>query len=79
MDLLQTQLFTSQDINWWTVVLCIIVMFLSDVWTLILTAPIHCRASIAEQVKECYISPIWWRNKLILILDGLRVRVNYLF
>ncbi len=30
--------------------LWIIVMFLSAVWTLILTAPIHCRASIAEQV-----------------------------
>ncbi len=29
---------------------CIIVMFLSAVWTLILTAPIHRRASIAEQV-----------------------------
>ncbi len=28
----------------------IIVMFLSAVWTLILTAPIHCRGSIAEQV-----------------------------
>ncbi len=28
----------------------IIVMFLSAVWTLILTAPIHCSASIAEQV-----------------------------
>ncbi len=32
--------------------LCIIVMFLSAVWTLILTAPIHCRVSIAEQVME---------------------------
>ncbi len=31
-------------------------MFLSAVWTLILTAPIHCRASIDEQVMECYIS-----------------------
>ncbi len=28
----------------------IIVMFLSAVWTLILTAPIHCRGSIGEQV-----------------------------
>ncbi len=31
--------------------LWIIVMFL-DVWTLILTAPIHCRGSIGEQVME---------------------------
>ncbi len=30
---------------WW-----IIVKFLSAVWTLILTAPIHCRGSIGEQV-----------------------------
>ncbi len=32
-------------------------VFLSAVWTLILTAPIHCRGSIAEQVMQCYISP----------------------
>ncbi len=54
--------------------LWIIVMFLSAVWTLILTAPIHCRGSIVEQVMECYISPnlFWWKNKLLYILDGLR-------
>ncbi len=53
MDLfIQTQLFTSQDVKWWTGVdyLWIIVMFLSAVWTLILTAPIHCRGSIGEQM-----------------------------
>ncbi len=48
--------------------LWIIVMFLSSVWTLILTAPIHCRASTGEQVIECYISP-----DHIYILDELRV------
>ncbi len=37
--------------------LWIIVMFLSAVWTLILTAPIHCRGSTGEQVMEWYISP----------------------
>ncbi len=47
---MDTQFYTSQDINWWTKVVCIIVMFLSAVWTLILTAPIHCRPSITEQV-----------------------------
>ncbi len=26
---------------------------LSAVWTLILTAPIHCRGSIAEKVMQC--------------------------
>ncbi len=57
--------------SWWICSLWIIVMFLSAVWTLILTAPIHCRGSIAEQVMECYISTnlFLWRNKLIYILD----------
>ncbi len=44
------QFFVSQDINWWTGVLWIIVMFLSAIWTLILTAPIHCKGSIGEQI-----------------------------
>ncbi len=46
-----------------------IVMFLSAVWTLILTAPIHCRASIAEAPMNCYTfsTQIYWRNKLIYI------------
>ncbi len=47
--LINMQLFISQDINWWTGVVWIIVIFLSAVWTLILTAPIHCRWSIGEQ------------------------------
>ncbi len=51
---LQTQLLASHCVNWWTGVVWIIVMFLSAVWTLILTAPIHCRGSIAEQMMECY-------------------------
>ncbi len=55
--------------------LWIIVMFLSAVWTLILTAPIHCRGSIGEQMMHWYFSPNVFRrrNKLIYILDGLRV------
>ncbi len=36
--------------------LWIIVMCLSAVWTLILTAPIHCRASIAETLTQRHIS-----------------------
>ncbi len=51
------QLLSSPDVNCWTGVVWIIVMFLSAVWTLILTAPIHCRASIAELVMQYYISP----------------------
>ncbi len=43
--------------------------------TLIPMAPIHCRGSIAEQVMYCYISPNPFpkRNKLIYIIDGLKV------
>ncbi len=61
--------------------LWIIMMFLSAVWTLILTAPIHCRGSIGEHVMECYISPnlFWWRNKLIYILDSLTFPANVHF
>ncbi len=48
------KLFMSQlrcKLDWSHVdYLWIIVMFLSDVWTLILTAPIHFRGSTGEQV-----------------------------
>ncbi len=56
MDLFVTnmQLFTSQEMNWWTGVVWIIVMFLSAVWTLILTAPIHSRRN--EEIN----SSIYW-------------------
>ncbi len=54
MDLFQ--LLSSQDLNRWTGAVWIIEMCLSAVWTLILTAPIHCRASI-DEVIQCYISP----------------------
>ncbi len=85
---LQTYSFTL-GINWWTGVVWIIVMFLSAVWTLILMAPIHCRGPTSEQLMECYLYPnlFWWRNKLIYILNGLRMNtfsdrfhlwVNYL-
>ncbi len=46
--------------------LWIIVIFLSAVWTLILTAPIHCRGSIGEQVLRHF-------SKFIYILDDLKV------
>ncbi len=41
-------LCTRQLMDW--SYLWIIVMFLSALWTLILTAPIHCRGSTGEQV-----------------------------
>ncbi len=43
--------------------------FTAAVWTLILTAPIHCRLS--KLCNDTFL--FWWRNKLIYILDGLRV------
>ncbi len=48
-------------------------LFLLGVWTFILMAPIYCRGSIGEM--QCWISPnlFWWLNKLIYILDDLRV------
>ncbi len=60
-------------------------MFLSAVWTLILTAPIHCRASIAETLMQRHISPNlmkkqtplclgWAKNEYIFIFRG-----NYSF
>ncbi len=42
--------------------LWIILMLLSSVSTLILTAPIHCRGSAGEQVMECRISVQWVQN-----------------
>ncbi len=43
MDLFLTNMHTSKDVKWWTVVVWIIPKFLSAVWALILTAPIRCR------------------------------------
>ncbi len=48
----------------------IIVMFLS---ALILTAPIHCRGSIGEQVMLNSPNLFWRKNKLTDILYGMRV------
>ncbi len=74
MDLFltNTQLLASQDVNRWTGVVWIIVMCLSAVWTLILTAPIHCRASIAETDAMLHLSESD-EETLIYILDGLRL------
>ncbi len=47
-----TQLLSNLDVNWWTGAMWIIVMFLSAVWTLILTAPIHYRGSIGEEILQ---------------------------
>ncbi len=51
--------------------LCIIVMFLSAVWSLILTAPIHYRASIGEQVIS--LNLMKKQTHLLYTLDVLRL------
>ncbi len=57
--IINMHLFASQASSWWIGMvldyLWIIVMLLSPVWTLILTAPIHCRASIDETLMNVYI------------------------
>ncbi len=57
-----TQLLSSPDdgLEWCGLLWCFY-------QTLILTAPIHCNASVAETLMQCYISP-----NLIYILDNLR-------
>ncbi len=57
----------------WTGVVLIIVLFLSAVWTLILTAPIHCRHPLLNKWCNAKFLQIWWRNKLIYTSDDLRV------
>ncbi len=71
------QLFDSQIFNRLNAVmhyLWIIMKLSSSVWSLILTAPIHCKGSTSDQVMQCCNSTnlLRWRNKLIHILDGLR-------
>jgi len=54
-------------------VVWIIVMFLSTIWTLILTAPIHYRGSILSKwFNATFLILFRWRNKLFYIWDGLR-------
>ncbi len=67
---MNTQLFSSQNINWWTVVVLIIVLFLLTVWALIMTAPIQCWGSIGEQVNATFLKIYF---KLFYILGGLRI------
>ncbi len=74
------QLLSSPDVNWLTGdYLWIIVMFLSAVWTLILTAPIHCRASIAETLMQRHISPNMFPSSLRLSTFSAKFHflVNY--
>ncbi len=40
---------------------------LAAVWTLILTAPIHCRGSIIEQIMECFFLIVRLKNTCALL------------
>ncbi len=63
------QLFTSQDINWWSGVdyVWIIVMFRSH------SDGTHSHPLVSKWCKSTFLQ-IWWRNKLIYILDEPRVQ-----
>ncbi len=59
-------------IDWrWVDYLWTIVMFLSAVWTLILTAPIRCRGSIGEQVTLALLSRRCSSNSGCFNLPGI--------
>ncbi len=62
------ELLSSPDDNWWTGVLWIIVMFLSDSHS----DGTHSHPLLRHWCRDTFLQ-IWWRNKLILILDDLRV------
>ncbi len=76
MDLFltNTQLFTSQDVNWWTGVVwitCGLLWYFHQLVGLcldILTAPIHCRGSIGE---------IWWWNDKFLQIWPQKKQTKY--
>ncbi len=71
MDL---SLLSSQDVNWWAGVVWITCgllwwfRFFSAVWTLILTAPIHCRGSI-HSIQQMFI--FGWTIPLVILKSSL--------
>ncbi len=68
------QLLASQDINWWTGVVWVIVVFLSAVWTLI-----HCRGSIGEQVMNATFLQISNTHLHLGWVNSKHFWVNYSF
>ncbi len=71
------QLFTSQDINWWTGVVwitcgllwCFYQLFGLSFWR----HPFTTEDPLVSKWWNATFLQIWWRNKLIYILDGLRI------
>ncbi len=80
MHFLWKQLFSSQDVNWWTGVEWITVMFLSAVWTAYSDGT-HSLQSIhwwASGYNAKFLQ-IWWRNKLISWMAWRRVHFHQIF
>ncbi len=72
-------LLSSPDVNWWTGVVWIIVMFLSDSHS----DGTHSHPLLRHWCSDAFLQT-WWRNKLIYISDDLRrskfsFLVNYSF
>ncbi len=80
MDLFftSTQLLSSPDVNWWTGVVwitcgllwCFYQLFGLSFWRHPFTAE---HPLLRQWCSDTFLQ-IWWRNKLIYILNGLRVR-----
>ncbi len=73
------QLLSSPDVNWWTGVVwitcgllwCFYQLFGLSFWRHPFTAE---HPLLRHWCRDTFLQT-WWRNKLILILDGLRVRI----
>ncbi len=75
--LINTQLLSSQDVNWWTGVVwitcgllwCFYQLFGLSFWR----HPFTAEDPLVSRWCNATFYQIWWRNKFIYILDGLRV------
>ncbi len=71
------------DINWFTEVMWITVMFLSAVWTFILTTHVHCRAGVGNVILEgrcpCRVSSNPNQNTPEPANQGLQDVIRYFF
>ncbi len=73
-----SHLLSSPDVNWWTGVVWIIVMFLSAVWTLILTAPIHIHCwDIPPNLMKKQTGMIWeWTHLQQMLIFRWAIPLN---
>ncbi len=69
-----TQFFSSQDVNWWTGVMWILSWcFYQLFWLSFWRHPFTAEHPFLSKWCNATFLQIWWRNKLILIFNGLRV------